>query len=222
MHLNDPDLGFFADPIVGSTIPIAVGIAFGMWLQQKPNVAVAFFGEAATEEGVFSESLNFAALHKLPVLFVCENNQYSVYSHLSVRQPPDRDLLGIAVAHGVSAVSCDGNDVAAVFRCASKAVDSVRGGVGPVLIELPTYRKFEHCGPNNDDHLNYRPKEDIDYWEDKDPLAILKRTLPGIENRPEVKRQLEAIKIEIEHAFDLARAATFPPTQAIHRYTYAR
>src|SRR5207249_1080843 len=112
MHLVDLPVGFLgAVPIVGSTIPLAVGAAFGAMMRSEKRVAVPFFGEGATEEGVFHESINFAALKKLPVVFVCENNNYSVYSHISVRQPANREVYSVAEGHGVESLQGDGNDV---------------------------------------------------------------------------------------------------------------
>jgi len=129
MHLIDLEAGFLgAVPIVGSTIPIAVGVGLGIQQAQEDRVSVAFFGDGATEEGVFAESLNYAALAKLPVVFVCENNLYSVYSPIDVRQPSERDLLQISRGHGVPALHGDGNDV----DCGT-----VRSGVTGLEIRYP-------------------------------------------------------------------------------------
>jgi pyruvate dehydrogenase E1 component alpha subunit len=141
MHLVDRAAAFVgATPIVGSTIAIGVGVAFASHLRKEGRVTVLFFGEGATEEGVFHEALNFAVLRKLPVIFVCENNGYSVYSPLSVRQPSSRDICGIAAAGGARTYRGDGNDVVEVGVLATQAVTDACGGAGPVLIEFATYR----------------------------------------------------------------------------------
>lgn len=116
MHLIDLSAGFLgAVPIVGSTIPIAVGTAFGSFLREEMRVTLAFLGEGATEEGVFHESINFAMLKKLPIVFVCENNLYSVYSPLVVRQPADRSVVQLAQGHGIEGYQADGNDLEQVY-----------------------------------------------------------------------------------------------------------
>ena len=141
MHLVDLAAGFVgAVPIVGSTIPIATGLAFADHQLKRDRVTVAFLGEAATEEGVFHESVNFASLHQLPIVFVCENNLYSVYSSMSVRQPAHREVWQLAAGHGVAAHQGDGNDPLAVYALARAAAAHARSGQGPVFLELKTYR----------------------------------------------------------------------------------
>ena len=222
MHLVDTTLGFYAVPIVGSTIPIGVGIGLGLKMQNKSNVSVAFFGDAATEEGVFVESLNYAALEKLPVIFICENNLYSVYSPLSVRQPPERSIVKIAESHCIEAFKCDGNDVGAVNTVAKKAVQKAREGGGPTLLELSTYRFLEHCGPNNDDHLCYRDTKEIDYWKSKDPLKRLAGELSGtIGFEQEISEMVKTISFEIDDAFAFAKAAPYPGNESLYTHLYA-
>ena len=178
MHLVDLACGFMGSaPIVGSTIPIAVGAALGSEMRGEKRVAMAFFGEGATEEGVFAESLNFAALKRLPVVFICENNGFSVYSPLSVRQPSNRDLIGIARAHGVEAYRGDGNDVSEVCDLTEQAVQRARTGDGPTLLEFTTYRWREHCGPSFDDALAYRGEDEIREGRQRCPIARLEQHL---------------------------------------------
>ena len=161
MHLIDLDAGFMgATPIVGGTVPLAVGSAWAARLQRQPRVTVVFFGDGCFEEGVVHESLNFAALHKLPIVFVCENNQFSVYTRLNERQP-ERPIYPIAAAHGMSAVSGNGNDLDAVLGLARAAIGRARAGAGPQFLELHTYRWREHCGPNFDDNLGYRSDAEV-------------------------------------------------------------
>jgi len=223
MHLVDPAIGFYAVPIVGSTIPIGVGIGLGFKMQDKTHVSVAFFGDAATEEGVFAESLNFAALGKLPVIFVCENNFYSVYSPQSVRQHPERSVIKISEAHGVDAYHYDGNDVVGVYDAATKAVEKARNGQGPTLLELDTYRMLEHCGPNNDNNLGYRSLEEYNYWKSKDPLQMLydKIVREDKDFHKESLETVETIKQEIDEAFAFAKSAAYPEKESLYTHLYA-
>ena len=141
MHLTDQSAGFIgATPIVGSTVPIAVGAALTAQREEEGRVVVVFLGDGAMETGVVHESLNFAALKGLPILFSCENNLYSVYSPLDVRQPQQRSISDVASGHGVTTLKANGNDVNDVYEKVSWAVSKIRAGSGPMFIELPTYR----------------------------------------------------------------------------------
>ena len=162
MHLIDLSVGFMgATPIVGGTVPLAVGAAWASSLQKSRQVTVVFFGDGCFEEGVVHESLNFAALHKLPVIFVCENNDFSVYTRRNERQP-DRPIFELAKAHGMDAFAGNGNDVEEVLNITKLAVDKARSVAGPQFLEFMTYRWREHCGPNFDDNLNYRTIQEIE------------------------------------------------------------
>lgn len=211
MHLIDLEVGFLGStPIVGGSIPIGVGAAFGAFLKGEPKVTVVFLGEGATEEGVFAESMNFAALHKLPVLFACENNLYSVYSPMDVRQPEERNRVKIAEAHGLYALDGDGNCIEKATRLAKEAVDYVRFGKGPCYLELATYRHREHCGPQIDP---FRPSEEVEIWMKRDPLL----------NCPdEVIQKKEKILQEIEEAFVFAETSSFPTYDLKSETPYAQ
>lgn len=203
MHLVDQTVGIMGTtPIVGGSIPIGVGISFATYLKKENHVTLIFFGEGATEEGVFAESLNFAALKNLPVLFICENNLYSVYSPLDVRQPAERDRIGIAKAHGLKAQRGDGNNVEEVFQIASEAISSIRQGDGPVFLEFDTYRHREHCGPYFDNHIGYRTEEEFLSWEQRCPLKKFPADL--------IDAFREPILAEIKEAFDFAENSPFP------------
>ncbi len=194
MHLVDLSCGFLGStPIVGGSIPIGVGAAFGASLKGEKRVTVIFFGEGATEEGVFVECLNFATLKRLSILFVCENNLYSVYSPLAVRQSSARHRPALARAHGMLAIEGDGNDVDEVAKLAGEAIHYIREGKGPIFIELSTYRFREHCGPNIDP---YQPKEEVVHWQQREPLH-------GIEMSNEFEE-------EIAGAFEFAEKSPFP------------
>ena len=156
MHIMDPEVGMMASiPIVGSCIPLAIGSALSDSLDGNPLISVAYLGDASIEEGVFHESANFAKLSNLPVLFVCENNLYSVYTHINERQP-QRLISSIPEAHGIPTVHCDGNDIEAVYASTLRASDNIRSQNGPFFLLLDTYRWREHCGPNFDNDLGYR------------------------------------------------------------------
>ena len=195
MHLVDLKAGFLGStPIVGGSIPVGVGAAFGSVLKGEERIVAIFFGEGATEEGVFAESLNFAALKNLPVLFVCENNLYSVYSPLEVRQPKERSIPLLAEAHGIFALKGDGNGLNEVSILAEKGIKHIRQGRGPCLLELATYRFREHCGPDIDP---YQPKEEVEYWKARDPFISISTSRKEIEQ-------------EIKEAFDFAENSPFP------------
>jgi TPP-dependent pyruvate/acetoin dehydrogenase alpha subunit len=209
MHLVDLSVGMIGStPIVGSSIPVGVGIAFAAQMKRENNVTVIFFGEGATEEGVFSECLNFASLKNLPVLFVCENNFYSVYSPLDVRQPAGRSRSEIARAHGVFAQNGFGNDVEEVYQMSRYAVDSIRKGKGPVFLEFETYRHREHCGPNFDNDIGYRTEEEFLEWETKCPLKLFLKKSPIPESLLHSMRA--QIEDEISRAFQFAHESPFP------------
>lgn len=212
MHLIDLDAGFLgATPIVGGTVPLAVGSAWAASLTQNRRLTVVFFGDGCFEEGVVHESMNFASLHKLPVIFVCENNNFSVYTHLDERQP-ERPIYRIAEAHGMAAYTGDGNNVEEVLAIARNAVDLARQGQGPQFMELHTYRWREHCGPNFDDHLNYRTVQEIEAGMNGCPIDSYTRKLEQEHGdmRPEIERFETEIREEIAAAFDFALSSEEP------------
>jgi TPP-dependent pyruvate/acetoin dehydrogenase alpha subunit len=218
MHLIDLDCGFLGSaPIVGSTIPIGVGTALGSRMRGEDRVTMVYFGDGAVETGVFHESLEFAALKKLPVVFLCENNLYSVYSPLEVRQRSDRPILGLAKAHGIEAHEGDGNDVEAVYRLAQAAVETARAGRGPVFLELATYRWREHCGPNYDNDIGYRTEAEFEEWRARCPIERQRKRL--IAKRIATAAELDAVAAEIgreiDAAFAFAKASPFPPAAAM-------
>jgi pyruvate dehydrogenase E1 component alpha subunit len=224
MHLVDLAAGFVgAVPIVGSTIPIAVGLSFADLRLKRDRVTVAFLGEAATEEGVFHESVNFATLHHLPIVFVCENNLYSVYSPLHVRQPSQRQVYEVTAGHGLRAQQGDGNNPLAVHALMTDAIGHARGGNGPVFLELMTYRWREHCGPGFDNHIGYRTENEYLAWKERDPIARFEQQLraEGQFDEPFAEHIHRTISAEIADAFTAAKAAPFPPASGLFDHLYA-
>lgn len=213
MHLTDSAAGFVgAVPIVGSTLSVATGLAFADKQLARQRVTAAFFGDAAAEEGVFHESLNFAMLHRLPIIYVCENNLYSVYSPLSVRQSAQRSLCDIARGHGLIALPVDGNDVFAAHGAATQARQLAMEGQGPVFVELATYRWREHCGPGWDNHIGYRTESEFGDWKARDPIVLLEDLMSAKGWADAVRRQTLCTQHEreLETAFASAEQAPFP------------
>jgi pyruvate dehydrogenase E1 component alpha subunit len=223
MHLIDTSVNFIGSTsIVGGTVPVAVGAGFASKLQGKRSVSVVFFGDAATEEGVFYESINFAALHKLPVLFVCENNLFSVYSPLNVRQPAQRSIRQVVESLGVTASLIDGNDSEAVYTETVKALEHIKTGKGPYFIEGTTFRHLEHCGPLCDDHLCYREPGELERWKKNDPIrnytSALKRQ--GLIRDEYADSNLKRYRLETEQAIEYARRAPWPPISDFGKDAY--
>ena len=223
MHLADPDVGMFISiPIVASSIPLAVGGALAERQRGRDGVAVCFVGDASLEEGVFHEAANFAALRKLPVIFACENNLFSVYSRLDRRQP-DRPLGDLARAHAIRVVETDGNDVLDVWRASAEAVARARAGEGPSFLVMPTYRWREHCGPAYDDHLGYRDAAEFATWKARDPIARSRRALEAAgawSAAAEAAWEADLAR-EIDAAFAAARAAPLPEPGQARLHVYA-
>lgn len=223
MHLFDPAVGMLLSlPIVAASIPIGVGAALALKQAKRDDVAVVYFGDASVEEGVFHESANFAAVHRLPVVFVCENNLYSVYTPLQERQPP-RPIADLGRAHGLQTVAVDGNDVVAVQRAASDAVKRARAGLGPAFLEAATYRWREHCGPNFDNTLGYRTEVEFETWKRRDPIETLARHLSeqGLLSGSQRSEIAAEFATEIEAAFAYAEAAPYPAADTAERHLYA-
>ena len=218
MHLVDRRAGFMGcTPIVGSSIPIGAGLALSLQLRGSDAIACVFHGDGSVEEGVFYETANFAAVRSLPLLFVCENNLYSVYSPLHVRQPAGRSIAGLASAIGVPSVAFTGTDAGELREIAAEQIAAVRAGSGPRFLEIATYRWREHCGPNYDNDLPYRDESEFLAWQARDPLAILEHKLrsDGVLAQVQLDKMDAGIADEIDRAFAAARAAPFPPPESM-------
>lgn len=217
MHLVDPDYGIpGSTAIVGGSIPLAVGAALSAQLQNNGRIAAAFFGDGASEEGSFHESLSFAALHRLPVLFVCENNFYATNSPLTARQPG----VGIAekgASYGIPGVLLDGNDTLALYRAAREAVARAREGQGPTLFECHTYRWKGHVGPQCDVDMGCRPRLELDAWRERCPAALLRKQLvaAGSASDEELTEIENAAMAEVSTVFTYAKESAFPSPESL-------
>jgi len=213
MHIVDPEHGIpGTTAIVGGCIPLAVGAALSSELQgRRGRVSVAFFGDGAVDEGTFYESMNFASLRNLPVVFVCENNNYATNSPRSARQP-NVAIVDRAPGFGMPGAAGDGNDVLAVYRLAGEAVDRARSGKGPTLLEFRTYRWKGHVGPTSDIEAGCRPADEHEDWMKKCPLDRYRTYL--LEN--EVLAQDEMVRItltiekQVKDAMEYGRSGPFP------------
>jgi pyruvate dehydrogenase E1 component alpha subunit len=209
--------------IVAGTVPVGVGLGYSIKIKRTDQVSVIFIGDAVAEAGVFFESVNLAVLKHLPVLFVCENNLYSVYSPLSVRQPEGREIHRMVAGLGLPATSGDGNDAVGCYRMASDAVRDIRTGSGPRLLEFSTYRWREHCGPFYDNDIGYRSVAEFEHWKALDPIDRLRREL--LETQAVSSAEIEAMEREIarevEAAFRFAEDSPFPSADAASAHVYS-
>ena len=225
MHLADKSIGFMGtSAIVGNSIPIGVGLGLYLQIQKIKQASCIFLGDGAIEEGVFYESANFAVLKKLPVVFFCENNQYSVYSPLEVRQPDGRSISQMVKAIGLNSQEVDGNDVIECFNATKRALEKARSGEGPQFLEFHTFRHLEHCGPNDDDHLSYRKPGELASWLERDPITsftsyLLQKDLLSTKEIEIIKNQIES---EINSAFQAAQNAPFPEADSFKFDVYAK
>lgn len=225
MHLIDPDKGIMgAAPIVAGTIALALGAALAVKIRKGENVVVSFFGDGATGEGVLYESLNFASLKKLPLIFVCENNLYS--THMSIDEcRPNRDVQTIGKPFDVVSVQVDGNNVLDVYENMLEAVEICRSGRGPVLLECLTYRLRGHVGPDDNiqgTHTDIRSQQEIEEWKRKDPILNFTRDL--IENNILTEKKMgliiEDVNAEIREAYEFALNSPYPDESELDRYVF--
>lgn len=222
MHLVDVENGFMgSSAIVGGGIPIAVGAAMGSVMQGHKRISVVFFGDGAVDEGTFSESLNFSALKKLPVFFVCENNFYATNSPQSARHSMD-NIYKRGLPFGIQGTRVDGNDALQIFKAAKASVDGIRKHGTPALLECRTYRWKAHVGPNCDFETGCRPKEELDQWLKKCPIerfarSILKRE---ILSKEDIKGMRERLAKEIDDAVLFAKSSLFPKKEELLEDVY--
>ena len=208
MHLADPDVGLMGtSAVVATTIPHAVGAALAARRLGRDQVVVSVFGDGATEEGVYHESLNFAALHRLPIVFLCENNGLAIHSRLAARQA--YRIADHAKSYSLPVSSCpDGHDLLGLHETLSEIERAVRAGDGPHFVEVETYRYREHVGPNEDYDTGYRSRAELEKWQLRDPL---------IQRTELVSRFAPAIDREIDEALRFAEQSPIPDAGALLR-----
>lgn len=225
MHLIDPEFGIMgAAPIVAGTISLAVGAALASFIRKDNKVTVSFFGDGATGEGVLYESLNFAALKKLPIVFVCENNLYA--THMPILECRNKNnIYEIAKPFGIETDVIDGNDVLKVYDAGRKAVDKCRRGNGPVFLEFLTYRLRGHVGPDDSiqgTHKDIRPNEEVKLWRKKDPIVKYEKFLldKGIFSSDILQEIRQGIKQEIKDNFEQALKSPCPQEGELFKYVF--
>jgi pyruvate dehydrogenase E1 component alpha subunit len=224
MHLIDKRVGMAGtSAIVGGAIPIATGAALAAKLKRERHVTTVFFGDAATEEGVASESLNFATLKQLPIVFVCENNFYSVQSPLWTRQPV-RELWKWASGYGLPSIQVDGMNVLAVYEAMREAVTRARDGGGPTFLEAVCYRFRGHGGSGDDTRTGYRGMEERTAWDAVDPVTLHFQYLSGAGLLTTAARDQmsDEIMAEVIDAFAFAIASPNPVEADLYRHVYAK
>ena len=214
MHLVDLAVNFLGStPIVASIVPIATGVAFAEKMQHRKTITVVFIGDAVIEEGVFHESVNFAVLKHLPIVYVCENNLYSVYTHIDNRQPK-RNITQLVSGHGITTFTGDGNNVIEVFNLMKKAIRRLRTKSGPIFIELSTYRHREHCGPNFDNQIGYRSEQEFLNWKKRDPINLFQKYL--LKKRLITAAEIEKLNSKLRQMFletvDRVKKSSYPQT----------
>jgi pyruvate dehydrogenase E1 component alpha subunit len=223
MHLIDKRVGMAGtSAIVGGAIGIATGAALASQMKSDGHATVVFFGDAATEEGVASESLNFATLKQLPLVFFCENNFYSVQSPLWTRQPA-RELWKWAAGYGLPSVQIDGMNVLEVYEASREALDRARRGGGPTFIEATCYRYRAHGGSGDDTRSGYRDAIEREAWDTVDPITLHGRYLEenGILDPPQRDAMAAEILGEVGEAFDFAIASPNPTESDLYEHVYA-
>lgn len=217
MHLGDRKAGMMGtSAVVGTTIPHAVGYALAERYRKKDTVVVSFFGDGGMEEGVFHESINFASLMHLPVLFVCENNFYAINTPLNKRVPAPNYCERVET-YKVPAARVGNNDVIATYLQAQEFVAAIRKGGGPFFLEVETYRWREHVGPGEDWHLGYRDQGEAESWIKRDEIARVGRML---DERIRTTLEREVLE-EIDQAFAFAEASPFPDDQELYTHVYS-
>jgi len=217
MHLIDVANGVMGmSAVVSTTIPEAVGYAYAMKVRKADTLVASFFGDGSVEEGVFHESMNFAVLKKVSMLFICENNKYAIHSSVRDRQPID-NICERARAYGMPAERIEGNDIFEITKRISEAVADIRAGnSGPRFFECMTYRWKEHVGPYDDFHMGYRTQEEAQEWIEDDQLVKVGALLDD-DTRLEITQEVEK---EIQAAFEFAENSDFPDVSELYDHVF--
>lgn len=222
MHINDLSIGMLgANGIVGAGLPIAVGAAFASWYRGDGGIAMTFFGDGASNIGTFHEAANMAAVLRLPVVFVCENNGYAEFTpqakHMLLTDVADR-----AASYGMPAEVCDGMDVVAVRAACLRAVERAHAGEGPSMVEAKTYRYYDHQGVKGL-RIPYRTQEEIDDWKKRDAIELLeaRASAEGIVTAEAFQRVWDETQADAADAIEFAKASATPDPTDITRDVYS-
>ena len=220
MHLTSAEHGVMGSyAIIGAHLPIACGAAWRAQYKGQKDVSVCFFGDGTTNIGAFHEALNFAAVWKLPVIFVCENNLYMEYTPISEVTAVPHPAADRASAYGLERIIVDGNDADAVYRAAAVAYAKARAGQGPSLIECMTYR---HSGHSRADPAKYRPEGELEKWKERDPIKIYRERLRQFGVGDNVIADIESdVKRRVDEATEKCKAAPMPPLELLTTDVYA-
>jgi pyruvate dehydrogenase E1 component alpha subunit len=225
MHLIAPDKGLMGSaPIVAGTISLAVGAALASSIRKEKRVTVSFFGDGAAGEGVLYESLNFAALRKLPIIFVCENNLYSTHLHISECRAGNT-IYETGKLFRIKSYRSDGNDVLQVYKIAKKAAELCRKGQGPVFLEFMTYRMRGHVGPDDNiqgAHTDIRPEKEVSKWREKDPINKYERFLikNKIMNKEDMGKIWKQAEKEAHKAHVFALNSPYPKKGELTKHVF--
>ena len=220
MHLTSEEHGVMGSyAIIGAHLPIACGAAWRAQYKKQDDVSVCFFGDGTTNIGAFHEALNFAAVWKLPVIFVCENNFYMEYTPIADVTAVPSPAGDRASAYGLEKIVIDGNDADVVYRTAKKAFDKARAGGGPSLIECLTYR---HSGHSRADPAKYRPEGELEKWKERDPIKIYRERLKQFGVSDEQIARIDAeVKKVVDDATEACKASPNPPMDILTTDVYA-
>lgn len=213
MHLIDVAKGVMGtSAIVGTTIPVSVGYSYALKYRKSNSIVVCFIGDGAVDEGAFHEGVNFAALKRLPILFVCENNHYAIHSHHVSRRNSD-NICERVQTYGMQAECIDDGDIFRIYDFTNNYIKRIMmGHIAPVFLECITYRWKEHVGPNDDFHLGYRTKDEAEYWIQNDQLKKLKSLLGA-----DISSKIEsAVDLETKNAFEFAEKSDFPEVKELY------
>jgi len=223
MHLQDISNYFFGSlPIVGSAIGLAIGTSFNQKRKSSKNITVVFIGDGTMEEGIAHEALNMSSIFNLPILFVCENNYFSIYTHIESRQPSD-DMTRIAKAHKVQSLRTNAINLVNFLNQTKKVISYIKKNKKPFFLQIDTYRAREHCGPNFDDHLNYRKNKEKNFWFKNDALKKFEEFLnkKNFLNKSKKEIFIKNNKEKIFTLFTKARKAKFSNPSISSQNIYA-
>jgi len=217
MHLMDLNVNFMAaSAIVASAIPNAVGYAFAKKSRGEKGVVVCFHGDGATDEGVYWESMNFAALFKLPILFICENNGYAIYSKQKSRSPKD-NIVEKVNSFGVKAERLQSETTKSIMKSVEVACDAIRKTNEPMMLECMTYRWFDHVGPGDDHLKGFRDSKELVNWKAKNELKKIQAFI-----KPEDVHAIDLqVEVDLEMAINFAENSPFPTVDELGRHVYA-